>query len=463
MKGSGASLVGQAHLGSVRSGSPRWRRLLSTASPPPLLVGVAAVALAAFTWRIGRPAFWLDEVATVQDASKPLPELLAFLRQRDAGLGPYYLAMHVWLRFGEAEWWARLPSALAMVVAVVAATDVARRHAGQWAGLLAGFLLVLSPAATRYAHEARPYAFAIAFAVLAVWVLDHLDGRRRWWAVYSGTVALLGLSHVVGLVTLVAHPLFVWASGDRRFGRWLVAAGVGVLPPAVVGWFAFQARSTVAWIPKPDLERVRLAFAEIVGGWEYLTLLGALAVVAVVRTRDRWTAGLVVWFAVPPLLLALVGLVTPLFLARYLVVCTPALVLLAATAVRAPWQVAAGVVAAAVVAATVIAWPEHQRLRLPYGHGPDYRAAARAIAADCTGGVAGRHSLAAVRTMPYYVEREGCELPWLSGAVPAHVDRIWVVQWDWDRSEPTPGPGATVFRMVDDVTVPGLRLTLWRR
>lgn len=449
----GTDRVGLGRLGSGRFGR---RRRPSTSSP--LLVGVAVVALAVFTWRIGRPAFWLDEVATVQDASQPVPELLDFVRQRDSGLGPYYLAMHVWLWLGEAEWWARLPSALAMVVASVAVADLARRHAGRSAGLLAGLLLVLCPTATRYAQEARPYAFAIAFAVLAVWALDHLDGRRRWWVLYSGMVALLGLSHLVGLMTLVAHPLFVLVSRDRRLGRWLVAAAVGVLPSAVVAGLAFRSRSTVSWIPEPNLERVRLAFAEIVGGWEYLTLLGVLAAVAVVRSRDRWVVPLVVWFVVPPLLLAVLGLVTPLFVARYLVVCMPAPVLLASTAVRARWQVVVPVVVAALVA-----WPQQLQLRLPYGHGPDYRAAARVIAADCTTGVAVRHGLAGLRTMPYYVERAGCELPWLSGPVPEHVVRLWVIQSDWDRSDPAPGPGATDFDMVEEVTVPGLRLTLWRR
>ncbi|MEQ7123451.1 glycosyltransferase family 39 protein [Actinopolymorpha sp. B11F2] len=149
-------------------------------------------AFVVYLWALGVPALWLDEAATASEVGRSLGGLLGFLAHRDAGLGAYYLAMSAWTSVGDAEWWLRLPSAAAMAVAAGVIADLARRWWGVSSGITAGVLTALSPMASRYAQEARPYALVVAVGVLSVWLLLRAvrTDRWRWWAVYAAALTL---------------------------------------------------------------------------------------------------------------------------------------------------------------------------------------------------------------------------------------------------------------------------------
>src|SRR5207248_10549481 len=68
-----------------------------------------------------------------------------------------------------------------------------------------GLAFALVPTTSRYAQEARPYAFTILFAILATLVLTWLLDRpgRLSGAAYAGSVALLGAAHLVAVLLLV--------------------------------------------------------------------------------------------------------------------------------------------------------------------------------------------------------------------------------------------------------------------
>lgn len=438
---------------STTQEGPRWRSAA-------VVIGPALLGLAVFLVRIGRPALWIDEAATVNESSRPLGDLFEFLTHRDAGLGVYYLFMHGWLGLGDGatstELWARLPSAVAMALAVLTVADLARRWWGPTSAATAGVLLAVSPVASRYAQEARPYAFALLLAVLAVWLLVRASEQRRWswWLAYSVVIALLGLVHLVALVTLVAHPLLLLVQRERNWRQWLFSVVDGLILPVVLAVIAFRQREQIAWIPRPTLEALGNGYLEIAGGLTVAVLLGVAAVVGIAGNRE-WL-GLVVWFALPPLLLGLLGLLTPIFLPRYLVVCTPALVLLAAAGLRkaAWWQALLVCVLAAGLAAPQI-WDQRQA----DGHGPDVRQAAAIIARACPPATGVREGAATPQALPYYLRREGCDVKWVSGTPTRDVQRMWVVRPSWAKGQVTV-PG---FAKVTDRDVPGLKLTLWSR
>ena len=416
-----------------------------------------SVALSIYLWRVGSPAFWLDEAATANEVARSGRGLLEFLAERDAVLGPYYGLMHFWARFGDGEFWFRLPSVLAMAVAAALVAALARRWWGGYAGLAAGLLFAVIPVTSRYAQEARPYAIAVACALLAIWLLTHAvrePDRRRWWIGYAVAVTALGLTHLVALTTLVVHPLIL---GRRRVRRiWTTWLAIGLAVPVVLLVIALGQRDQVAWIGEPTADTLRQTYLEIAGGVSMLALLGVLAVLGLPGNRS-WPVP-VTWFLLPPLLLAAVGTVTPVFTARYLLVCTPALVLLAAAGLRTArwWQV---VVVA--VLALAVGWSQQTTIRQPDGHGPDARAAAGVIARQCDRPPAVREGPATLQALPYYLERAGCPVRWVSqqqDPVAEGVERIWLVRPDW--AEPARLAG---YREVGAMEVSGLRLTYWER
>ena len=87
-----------------------------------------------------------DEVATRWAALLSLHQLGRLLRHVDAVHGLYYLIMHGWMAVGTSPAVMRIPSVIAMVVAVALTVIIGRRLTGSgWAGLFAGLIVALTP------------------------------------------------------------------------------------------------------------------------------------------------------------------------------------------------------------------------------------------------------------------------------------------------------------------------------
>jgi mannosyltransferase len=102
----------------------------------------------------------------------------------DAEHGAYYLLMWPIVHgaaallgspivdtFGTAEVVLRLPSLLVMTAAAAGVAALGRRLHSPRAGLLAGLVFAVLPEVSRYAQEGRSYAFVLACAVLASYLL----------------------------------------------------------------------------------------------------------------------------------------------------------------------------------------------------------------------------------------------------------------------------------------------------
>src|SRR6185312_1916747 len=194
---------------------------------PSLLPGLlmAVIGLAGAT----RPVLSWDEIATADVASRSVGQIWQLVQHIDGVFGPYYLAMHCWTSlFGDSVLDLRLPSILAMSAAVAASGELGRRLFGARAGIVGGLLLCLIPNLSRYAAEARPYAFACMFATLSLVVLYQVvvDGPTVGrWVAYGALLLGTGLSHIVALTTIVAHAaiLAVHRRPPRIWLQWLVS------------------------------------------------------------------------------------------------------------------------------------------------------------------------------------------------------------------------------------------------
>jgi mannosyltransferase len=285
-----------------------------------------------------RPVLSWDEVATADVAKRSAGQIWHLLHTIDAVFAPYYLFMHVWTSIaGTTVLDLRLPSILAMAGAVALAGELGRRLFNPTVGLVAGILLCLIPNTSRYADEARPYAFACLFSVIALLLLyrllDHPGWVNRLW--YGAAVLLLGLSHLVALTMLGGHLAIVALRG-RRAGSWrpllwwavTVAIALALLLPlAYLG--VGQRNEQLYWVP-PITARVIYAFpGGLFGSVAAAWLLLGLVVVAMWRPAGH-LIDMVAAALVPTAAVALVSLLGPPFwVARYL------LVVLAPTAIVA--------------------------------------------------------------------------------------------------------------------------------
>ena len=239
---------------------PNTRRLM------PAAIILVAAALAVI--QLGNVSLRHDETVTWHMASQSIPEMIEDL-ERDTH-GPFYYAiMHIWIKFGDSEFWMRVFSALCFILTVPVVYVIGRTVSGRRAGLYAACLTATAPFMIRYAQEARMYAMLTLFCSLALMCVALLISRltdqpppsigsslRGWWHRRRGAkgahshsgggddllwatyiIATLGgmYSHhtafllpvvttLIFLVAIVAAPPFRW----RRL-RNLIIANMAVL------------------------------------------------------------------------------------------------------------------------------------------------------------------------------------------------------------------------------------------
>jgi mannosyltransferase len=290
--------------GITRLNLPNWAGRVARYVPV-LLPAVVMTVMG--LWGLARDSsMGNDEVATRWAALLSLRDLAHLLRHVDAVHGLYYLLMHAWVAVGGGGPTAlRVPSVIAMVVAVALVSVLARQLTGSgWPALFAGLIMALTPTITFYAQTARSYAMVLAGVVAATLVLVQAmraetgaaSARsggarlaRRWWVGYAVLVAISSYLNEMALLMLVAHGVTVLLSryGRRLFQHWLYAAiagGVVVLPLLAL---SVAEHGAIGWIPRPGIAAARTLFHDYFGATTILAVLVfACAVVAVLPDRS---------------------------------------------------------------------------------------------------------------------------------------------------------------------------------
>ena len=312
-----------------------------------LALGVAVATLTLMTWGVGRPALWLDESASVVATQRTWADLWALLGGPDAPLVPYYALLKVTSSAVTAaspaaaaspEALVRWPSVAVTVLAMWALTLWLVRRCPPALAVSTATVLLATASFSRYAQEARPYAFALAAAVAAtiVWTRLSRDGRHRWVVLYALILASLVAAHLFAASLVFAHLVAAVVTTDRANRRSVllrtsIAAALGLLlatPIAVMAALHGQGPRVPGALPTslPPALVDRLTL----GGILALGIAGAAALAVAVAwaapPRYQSIARLAAaWAVVPPAVLFPLVLVRPnLFMSRYILFVLPA-------------------------------------------------------------------------------------------------------------------------------------------
>lgn len=309
-----------------------------------VLATILAGALALF--RLGHKSYWLDEGYSLGHAGLGWGDFWEVLVQREPNGALHAVLLWGWLRLGDAEWWARLPSAAFAVATVPLLYLLLRRLFDDRVGAVGAVLLALNGFSLRFAQEARTYSLLMLVTTASVLLfVAYVQDRRtgRWWA-WVAVTALLPYVHVFGWLVIAVEATAVVARRGlpRPPGRRLLlglAVPVLVGLPVALALLAGNDEGQASGIPGVTPVRFVGVYARVSGdlGVVLLAVVGALWAwtvlqVAAAARRRRWRldeAGwgvtvLVAWLVVPPVLVALGSPVQPLFGARYFVLLVPA-------------------------------------------------------------------------------------------------------------------------------------------
>ncbi|MHB1173005.1 MAG: glycosyltransferase family 39 protein [Lacisediminihabitans sp.] len=352
---------------------------------PAIILGLGAALLSLLgSWV---PSLWGDEVTSILSAQRPLPSLFSMLGHVDAVHGTYYLLLHFWIDlFGASPFSVRLPSAIAVGLAVSGVVILGKRLAGYRAGVIAGVVCMILPRVTYMGEEARSFALSAACAVwltiLLVRLVSRAEIRPTRWLLYSVLLAVSGYVFLFSLLILASHAIVILSlRPSRRLLRsWLSATLFGVLLAFPVIFFGIAERKQISYLAHRDAANFGVitvdqwfgnpAFA--IAAWAVILFAVLAAALAWLRSRRTATASdnailrqvgpnspslfvvAATWLFAPTVLLLGANAVSAMYTVRYLSFSAPAAALLIGLALSIPsrrWAAPLAIAALVVTAA----------------------------------------------------------------------------------------------------------------
>lgn len=344
------------------SNSPSQSREASWPQCLTLFVVIGTASLVRFRCLACKP-FWFDESFSVEVARLNWRNFVHLMWWREANMSLYYMLLRVWLHFGHSPFFIRSLSVVISAATLPAIYWVAKQLYARRVALIAAALLAVNAYSVRYAQEARSYALFMLLATLSsgfliAWLRDVSPDLRSQSATSSSQTLLLRgyiltsvlavYAHLYAVLLLVAHWIVVSRTprpeGDQPRAASLRRAwkiiGIAVLPLLI--FVAKTGAGPIRWIQRPGVRDLFEFFEHLAGGNWLLALICTAALMAAVipvgkRLWSRDTAlqvwpcqFLLVWLLFPIVLTVLLSFARPVFLARYMIFCLPALLILVA-------------------------------------------------------------------------------------------------------------------------------------
>ncbi len=259
-------------------------------------------------YRFDHLSLWLDEGFTVRFSRLPWVEVLGLRGEYDPHPPLYYVLVKLTALFVPDLQAGRLLSVLTGTATIAVLYLIVARLLRPAAGLLAAFLLALSPLHLWYSQEARQYApmtLAIALAYLALIEYER-DRRWRWAGLYGGALlaaVYIDYSAIFALLPTAGVALWIVITRRREAVPLIVAgvlAVVGFLPWLPQALASAEREGTDrAWYLGVSLDRIQSSLLSVAGlhgrglyywgepaPWErwtglHLALTGLLLLVAV--------------------------------------------------------------------------------------------------------------------------------------------------------------------------------------
>jgi mannosyltransferase len=315
-------------------------------------------------WGLGQKSLWLDEIWSLTVARMPLQSVIWSIRNQDPNASLYYLLLHYWIALGQSEFMIRLMSALAGTVTIAVLYILGEHLFNRRVGLIASALLAINLYHIQYSQEARSYSLVVLLVTISSLLFAKLIEKPvlknlapyvlvSALAVYAHVFAVLVIAAQCGSVFLLQTRQVAW----KRITAGMLGTGILVVPAAALLYQRTQAPFVkLSWVPPPTLRRVYDLFYALAGNASYFGIevgkapgakvllliyfgtcvLGALFAISVLRSSGRslgtWKVGLLFSWAFVPITLNLIVSSghQSMFLSRYMLICSPALSLIAA-------------------------------------------------------------------------------------------------------------------------------------
>lgn len=224
--------------------------MTASSRPSWLACAICLVAFAILVYQIDAKSLWVDELTSVEVASRPgVSAVLGGVIEGERRPPLYHLMLHYWISAaGDSDLSLRMLSVLLGTTAVALTFRMGATLLSRQAGLTASSLLALSPTFVLYARMIRYYSLCVALGLLSCYFFLRLTrGERhdeRWprlglWAAYLGATGLLVYADYPAWALVVGQNLFLmlrWRRYRSMWRRWFAAQAV--LAATLLPWLS---------------------------------------------------------------------------------------------------------------------------------------------------------------------------------------------------------------------------------
>jgi mannosyltransferase len=409
------------------------------------LITVVAAALRVF--RLTSRGLYLDEGFSAYLGRTTLPDFVAIVWNSEFNMVAYYALLRAWMHLGHSEFIIRLLSVLMGAATVPAIYFVGRRlFSDPWTSLCASLLLAVHPFLLILSRSARSYSLVVLLVTLASLFFLRALQDPSWgnWIAYAVFSAAAVYSHFFAVLVILAHAVsLLFVPGRRLPWKYMMLGAVlliALLIPVAVFLLHHRDSGNLSWVmPLNRQQVIEVLYSLTLSKRRSLTYLVAWIVslgYAVALSREtawpyRFTA---IWLALPISVTLLVSVIRPVLVERFLAVCIPAGVLLAAAGIViiAHWSRWIGVAILVLMVFYSVSNIRH------YMRHPEYdenwrEASAYLLSHAQTGDEVLIPQYPRVGVFDYYQER-------FTGKLPALL-----VSYSPDASLPTPAPQSVWF------------------
>ena len=309
---------------------------------------------------IAAKSFWIDEGASVAIARMDWYDFARLLWRREANMTLYYLLLRGWVYLGGSETWIRALSVIFALATLPVVYLLGKRLFGRRAAMVACVLLAVNAFHIRYSQEARSYTLVVLLVSLASLLLVSATQRsaagrssHRLWTAYTITASLAVYAQFYAVLVVGAHSVWMlWRNRTQpstdatremnvEFRRALIRFSALTTPIWV--FIILTGAGPLRWLERPGIGSIREFMSALTGnaGWLLTLPYVVMMILAAAGRRKILPVGALPgavqfalsWLLLPIVVTLAVSVIHPVFLPRYLIVCLPALVLLAGAGV----------------------------------------------------------------------------------------------------------------------------------
>lgn len=336
---------------SEQNSRPKWLPITS----------IIILAACLYFYQLGTESLWIDELYSIEDAQKGIPELLS-TSTRPA----YYILLHVWMLFGTDEAWLRGLSVIFALVTIFLVYKLGSHLIDDSVGLLAAGLMTLSPIFINHAQEVRMYGLSNCLCLGGTLALSITLERIRAASLISWLVLriLAVLTTPLNIFLLIPDGiLWLWKLRKHRQVMIIFAlAGLGLVGLSLF-WIYLQWESIFSYFqdwssgqPKPGIANVIARLTSFTARWPlrtvssplshfyklYTVMLVGILGFSFTFVNPKYNPKvfrLAAWAFLPAgALLTISWLLSPIWLPRYLLFVAPYLLILLAAGFLGIWR-----------------------------------------------------------------------------------------------------------------------------